>query len=54
MHQNKTTNPTDAEVRALAERMARENDVNVDRAETAVRNLLARGLVEMVVEKERT
>lgn len=54
MHQNKTTNPTDAEVRALAERMARENDVNVGRAEMAVRSLLARDLIEMVVEKATT
>lgn len=33
--------------RALAERMARELGVHVDRAEAAVRNLIARGLIEL-------
>lgn len=42
----------DEEIRALAVRMALENDVHVDRAEKAIRNLISRGLIEanMVVD----
>lgn len=35
-------------IRALAEKMAQELDVHVDRAEVAARNLIARGLIELV------
>lgn len=45
--------PTDGEVRALAERMARMNDVNVRDAEYAIRRMLANGLIEIVLVREQ-
>lgn len=34
-------------IRDLAVRMAQEQDVHVDRAEQAIRNLISRGLIEL-------
>jgi hypothetical protein len=39
----------DAAIRELAIRLAQEHDVHVNRAEKAIRNLLARGLIEKSV-----
>ena len=43
-----TTDPTtdDDGIRTLAVRMAQEHDVNVDFAEEAILNLIARGLIK--------
>lgn len=37
----------ESEIRAEAIRLAQKLDVHVDRAEQAIRNLLARGLIEL-------
>lgn len=42
--------PEDEEIRALAVRMAQAVDVNADRAETAIRSLIARGLIKRSAE----
>lgn len=40
-------NPKPTPERALAERMAQELDIHVDRAEAAVRTLVSEGLIEL-------
>ena len=45
MTKEQTDTTPDAALRALAERMARENDVNVRDAEYALRRMIANGLI---------